>query len=114
MHKFAETAAIAAMAAGRQDKFWQMHDMLFANHNRLNEEKVKEFAAKLELDKEKFAEDRKDPALRIRVFKDFQNGFAAGVRGTPALFVNGRRVKGRSMAGISKLIDTELKKIKQN
>jgi protein-disulfide isomerase len=45
-HKFAAQAAVAALAADRQGKFWEFHDELFNNYNRLNEEKVQEIAAK--------------------------------------------------------------------
>ena len=59
-HKFAVQAAVAALAADRQGKFWEFHDELFQNYSKLNEEKVQEILAKLKLDKTQFEKDRKE------------------------------------------------------
>lgn len=107
-HKFAAQAAVAALAADRQGKFWEFHDELFNNYNRLNEEKVQEIAAKLKLNKAQFEKDRKDPLLLEQVRHDFNEGIQAGVRGVPAVFVNGRKLKDRSLKGFQALIDKEL------
>ncbi len=107
-HKFAAQAAVAALAADRQGKFWEFHDELFNNYNRLNEEKVQEIAAKLKLNKAQFEKDRKDPLLLEQVRHDFNEGIQAGVRGVPAVFVNGRKLKDRSLKEFQALIDKEL------
>jgi protein-disulfide isomerase len=107
-HKFARKAAVAALAADRQGKFWEFHDELFNNYNRLNEEKVQEIAAKLKLNKAQFEKDRKDPLLLEQVRHDFNEGIQAGVRGVPAVFVNGRKLKDRSLKEFQALIDKEL------
>lgn len=107
-HKFARKAAVAALAADRQGKFWEFHDELFNNYNRLNEEKVQEIAAKLKLNKAQFEKDRKDPLLLEQIRQDFNEGVRAGVRGVPAVFVNGRKLKDRSLKGFQALIDKEL------
>ena len=107
-HKFARKAAVAALAADRQGKFWEFHDELFNNYNRLNEEKVQEIAAKLKLNKAQFEKDRKDPLLLEQVRHDFNEGIQAGVRGVPAVFVNGRKLKDRSLKKFQALIDNEL------
>ncbi len=107
-HKFARKAAVAALAADRQGKFWEFHDELFNNYNRLNEEKVQEIAAKLKLNKAQFEKDRKDPLLLEQVRHDFNEGIQAGVRGVPAVFVNGRKLKDRSLKKFQALIDKEL------
>ena len=107
-HKFAAQAAVAALAADRQGKFWEFHDELFNNYNRLNEEKVQEIAAKLKLNKAQFEKDRKDPLLLEQVRHDFNEGIQAGVRGVPAVFVNGRKLKDRSLKKFQALIDKEL------
>ena len=109
-HKFAMKAAIAALAAEKQGKFWEFHDLLFKNYNRLNEQKVKEIALQLNLDMEKFEKDRKDPALTAIINRDLSEGMKAGVRGTPAVFINGRLLRKRSMEGFQELIDKALKK----
>ena len=112
-HKYAKPAAIAAMAAHRQGRFWDFHDEIFLVYNQLNEAKFEEIARKLNLDMERFQRDLKDPAIVQAVGSDVQEGFQAGVRGTPSIFVNGRRLKQRSMQGFQTIIDSELAKRRQ-
>jgi protein-disulfide isomerase len=109
-HKFAMEAATAALAAEKQGKFWEFHDLLFKDYNRLNEKKVKEIAQQLKLDIKKFERDRKDPGIRRLINRDLAEGNRAGVRGTPTTFINGRLLRNRSMAGFQELIDKALKK----
>jgi protein-disulfide isomerase len=113
MHKFAEPASIAAMAADRQGKFWEFHDELFRDFNRLSEAKFDEIAKKLNLDMERFNHDRQDPALKSAIARDVQEGFRAGVRGTPTIFINGRLLKQRNLEGFQAMIDSELAKRRQ-
>ncbi len=112
-HKFAVPAALAALAADRQGKFWDFHDELFNNYNRLNEEKVQEIAAKLKLNIAQFEKDRKDPLLLEQVRQDYNEGIRADVRSVPSVFVNGRKLKDRSLNGFQALIDKELEILKQ-
>ena len=109
-HKFAMPAAIAALAAEKQGKFWEFHDLLFKDHNRLNEQKVKEIAQQLNLDMEKFEKDRKDPRIRAMINRDLAEGNRADVGGTPTVFINGRLLRNPSMAGFQELIEKVLKK----
>ena len=109
-HKFAMPAAIAALAAEKQGKFWEFHDLLFKDYNRLNEQKVKEIAQQLNLDMEKFEKDRKDPRIRAMISRDVSEGSRAGVRGTPTIFINGKLLRNRSSAGFQELIEKALKK----
>jgi protein-disulfide isomerase len=109
-HKSAMPAAIAALAAERQGKFWEFHDLLFKYYNRLNEQKVNEIAQQLNLDMEKFEKDRKDPRIRAMINREVSEGNRAGVRGTPTVFINGRLLRNRSMAGFQELIEKALKK----
>lgn len=111
-HNFAVNAALAALAADRQGKFWEFHDQLFKNHNQLNEEKVQQIAAELKLDKGQFEKDRRDPLLLEMVKADVNQGIEAGVNSVPTVFVNGRRLKQRSLEGFQELIDKELKNLK--
>jgi protein-disulfide isomerase len=111
-HRFAVSAALAALAADRQGKFWEFHDELFKNHNQLDEEKFQQIADGLKLDKDQFEKDRQDPLLLEIVKHDFNQGIEAGVNSVPTVFVNGRRLKQRSLDGFQKLIDKELKNIK--
>jgi protein-disulfide isomerase len=108
-HKFAVQAAMAALAAGRQNKFWEFHDELFKNYNRLNEQKIQEIATQLGLDQTKFKEHRKNPAEAARIRKDYEEGLGLGVRGTPTVFINGRKLKKRSLPIMEAIINEELK-----
>lgn len=112
-HQVAMPAAIAALAAHRQGKFWPMHDKIFANNSALTPDKFTAFAKEIGLNMEQFAKDSADPGVRLQVQQDLQNGMQAGVRGTPTLFVNGRRVNQRSLDGIKAMIDEELQKVKK-
>jgi len=109
-HKFAVPAALASMAAHRQGKFWPFQEKLFENYNKLNEQKVQEIATGLELDMVQFENDRKDPALQNIINQDLRDGRKAGVRGTPTIFINGRRLKNRSLEGFRSIIDKQLQK----
>ena len=107
-HKFAWPAAIAALAANQQGKFWELHDQLYENYNRLNDQKIRESAQQVGLDMEKFDKDMKDPELKALVERDFQEGARAGVRGIPTIFVNGRQLRSRSFQGFQAAIEKEL------
>ncbi len=109
-HRFAVKAAAAALAAGRQQKFWEFHDALFKNYKQLNDAKIKEISRTLGLDETQFEEQRKNPAIMNRIRRDYQEGIKLGVRGTPTIFINGRQVRNRSMQNMEALIEKELKK----
>ena len=107
-HKFAWPAAIAALAANKQGKFWELHDQLYENYNRLSDQKIREITQQVGLDMEKFDQDMKDPELKAIVERDFQEGARVGVRGIPTIFVNGRQLKNRSFQGFQAAIEKEL------
>ncbi len=109
-HRFSQSASLAAIAAGKQGKYWQMHDKIFENYSSLSEEKLKRFAQELSLNMPQFEKDRNDFSAKQRIQLDMQSGAAAGVHGTPTIFVNGRRLKQRSLEGFKNIIDSELKK----
>jgi protein-disulfide isomerase len=110
MHEYAQKAAIAAMAAHRQGKFWEFHDLLFENYKKPDDQKIMELAKQLGLDLKAFEKDMKDPEISAKIQRDVIDGQKAGVRGTPTIFVNGRRLKNRSLQGFQELIDKALKK----
>lgn len=112
-HKFARKAATAALAAEFQGKFWEFHDLLFKDYNKLNDKKVAEIAAALALNQEAFEDKMKDPLIRAKINQDVKEGVDAGVRGTPAIFINGRSLKNRSLAGFRAIIDKELGKYRE-
>jgi protein-disulfide isomerase len=112
MHSYAKKAAIAALAAGKQGKFWEMHKALFASQRELNDSKVQEIARGVGLKMDQFNKDLKDPSTEALVDRDLNNGRQANVQGTPTIFVNGRQLNQRSVAGFQQAIDDELKKKK--
>jgi protein-disulfide isomerase len=91
IHHHAKMAAVAAEAAGRQGKFWQMHDMLYENQDELHLSALRAYAAILEMDVLKFDEDMDDEALFQKVQDDFESGLRSGVHGTPTFYVNGEK-----------------------
>lgn len=108
-HNMARPAAQAAVAADQQGRFWDFHDRLYAEQKNLSEAKIAAIADALGLDRKKFDAGRKDPAAAARVFKDQQAGLRAGVRSTPSVFINGRKLKDRSFKGFSMMIEKEIK-----
>jgi len=108
-HKYAVKAAMAALAAGRQDKFWEFHDQLFKNYNRLNDQKIQEISKELGLDQTKFDEHQKSPVEAARIRQDYEEGIRLGVRGTPTIFINGKKVKNRSLQNMEAIIEEEMK-----
>lgn len=101
-------AAKAALAAGRQGRFWEYHDQLFENYNRLNNGLLDQIALGLNLDMNRFNKDREDPAIAALINRDIREGSRIGVRGTPTVFVNGKRLNQRSLEAFSAAIDNEL------
>jgi len=112
IHKSSLAAAVAALAANEQGKFWEFHTELFKNGSKLSDDKIVEIAKGLGLDMEQFKQDEGNPALTSMVQRDLKDGVAAGVRGTPTIFVNGRMLEQRSLPGFKKIIDEELAKTK--
>jgi len=101
---------MAALAADAQGNFWEFHDRLFADFNSINDQKIKDIARELGYKTAEFEKQMADSGILSRIRQDMQNGTAAGVRGTPTVFVNGRRLKNRTLKGFQDLIDKELKK----
>ncbi len=111
MHSYARKAAIAALAANKQGKFWEMHEKLFASQKELSDAKVEGIARDLGLDMARFNQDLKDPAIAAQVDRDLNNGRQAKVQGTPTIFINGKVYnQQRSLQGFQQFIDSELKK----
>lgn len=111
-HKQARNAAKAARAAGEQGKFWEMHDLIFEKYNLLTEEMFKEFATKLNLDINKFTADFSSNKYDQSIQQDINLGRQAGVTGTPSLYMNGKRMRGRSFNDFKEAIESNLKQKK--
>jgi protein-disulfide isomerase len=91
-HPHAYLAALAAEAAGKQDKFWEMHDLIFENQQRLDTHLLMDFAESLQLDLRRFGKDWESEESRDKVESDFESGVRSGVNGTPSFFVNGQQL----------------------
>lgn len=109
-HKMARSAALASYAAYKQGKFWEYHDELFANMRSLSPEKFEEIATTLGLDPEQFKKDMSSTAAMQQIQRDMMAAKKVGVRGTPSIYINGRKLKKRSPEAIQEIIDEELKK----
>jgi protein-disulfide isomerase len=94
IHAYATHASYAAEAAGKQGKFWEMHDMLFENQNALEDDDLISYAKVLNLDIEQFKKDIASEEIAKKVREDFVGGAKSGVNGTPTLFINGIRFDG--------------------
>jgi Na+/H+ antiporter NhaA len=94
VHPHAELAARAAIAAGAQGRFWDMHDVLFTHQDQLEYEDLAGYAADLDLDVEEFLRTLDDERTAARVRADVASAEASGARGTPTFFVNGARHTG--------------------
>jgi protein-disulfide isomerase len=93
-HKEAEPAARAAWAAQQQGKFWEFHEALFNNQDKLGAEFYIQAATDLKLNVEKFKTDMASEAAAKQVKADTEIGQKNGIQGTPGFFVNGVAVKG--------------------
>lgn len=108
-HRHAMAAALAAEAAGRQNKFWKMHAKLFENQRDLDDAKIERFAKKLRLDVDRFKSDVRDAALKQKIEGDQAQAMRFGARGTPAFFINGRFLSGaQPRLAFEAVIDEEL------
>jgi len=91
MHPKAREASKATIAAHKQGKFWEMHDLLFENQERLQTANLDDFAEKVGLDMKRFRADMKSKDADKKIEADLAEGRAAGVDSTPSIYVNGRR-----------------------
>jgi protein-disulfide isomerase len=90
IHSHALAAAAAAEAAGLQDRFWEMHNVLFHHQSALEGDDLRQYATRLGLDVARFDRDRTSGAVLRRVGRDVESGIASGeVTGTPTLFIDG-------------------------
>ena len=110
MHQYAVDAAKAAVAADKMGKFWEFHDLLFKNYNTLNKTKIDAIREQLKLDKKEFDKYVNDPKTIEKISNDYKTGIEVGVRGTPALFLNGKQVKDRRLDALKQSIKKQLEK----
>src|SRR5215471_10043156 len=93
MHQGAFSSAQAARAAGEQGRFWEMHDLLFANQGKLGREDLEAYAAQLKLDMAAFRGAMSGDRIARDVKADGAEAKQFGVVGTPTFFINGRPLR---------------------
>jgi len=94
VHPHAQLAAEAAEAADEQDRFWEMHDLIFKHQDALTGKDLVGYAEQLGLDTERFVNDLRHHAGGPRVAEDVDSADLSNVSGTPTFFINGRRHHG--------------------
>ena len=113
IHPFAQKAAEASLCAAAQGRFWEMHDLMFQEQEKLGEADLKKKAGQLGLDTAAFDKCLDGDRFAAQVREDIRAGAAGGADGTPALFVNGRFLNGtRPYEDIAEIIDEELSRKK--
>jgi len=111
IHRDAGGAALAAEVAGKQGKFWEFHDRLFADQTKLGPEDLKRHAKDLRLDIARFEADLLKSEDKKKIEADIAEAKALGIDGTPGIFINGRFVQGAQPFEVfAKIIDEELSK----
>ena len=109
-HKEAPLAAEASQAAHEQGKFWEYHDKLFSNQQQLKRPELEKYATEVGLDLAKFKAALDTGKFKDAVKKDMEFANRVGIRGTPAFFINGRKLVGaQPVEEFKKVIDFELK-----
>jgi len=114
IHQNAELAATAAEAAGRQGKFWEMHDLLFENQkiwsaNSDAKEIFISYAKQLQLNEEQFVSDLGAKDLREKISSSYKEGVSLGITGTPTFFLNGKKLPApRTYEEFEKIISEKL------
>ena len=111
-HKQAKPAAKAAIAAGQQGKFWEMHDKIFSDYRNMNQTLFEKWAGEIGIDVEQFKSDMESPQTTALITEEMKQAQKVGVRGTPTFFINGKKPSGRSFELYKQIIDGILKEKK--
>lgn len=110
MHKAARPAAHAALAAEKQGKYKEISAVLFQNYKTLNSASINQYAQQVGLDMAVYEKDIRSSAIQKMVAMDTGDARKFKVRGVPAVFINGKRVRGRTLVDFERFIQRELKK----
>ena len=108
MHAAAPDAAAAALVAMGEGKFQELHDLMEDDYKSLDKENILDKAVSLGFDRTAFESQMSDPEILKKIQKDIVDGKAAGVKGIPTVFINGRKLKKRNLEGFQALIDQAL------
>lgn len=107
-------AAMVAEAAGQQGKFWEMHDLLFANPDQHSEKSFLKWAKKLRLNIPQFQKALRAPTLKRRIQAHRAQAHALGAKGTPSFFINGRYIGGAvSLRRYAQVVDQAMRDAKK-
>lgn len=111
-HQHSWTASLYAEAAGKQNRFWEMHDFLFATQSIWStlpevEDEFDSYALELNLDLEQLREDVESDDVVLKIRNDQRGGNASGVRSTPAVFINGRLLARPTRERIREVVEEE-------
>jgi protein-disulfide isomerase len=110
-HNNAMPAAKAAMAAAEQGKFWEMHDKLFDNQQKLSAGDLEGYARDIGLDLGKWKTDMESDKVKNEIAEDQKAGSAVGANGTPAFYINGKELSGaQPFDSFKTIIDEQLTK----
>ncbi|MGV3625640.1 MAG: DsbA family protein [Archangium sp.] len=110
-HPRAKPAALSALAAGEQGKYWEMHNKMFANQQQLEDATFEGYAKELGLNVEKWKADMQLPKFQQQIAKETALAMQIGATGTPAFFINGKKISGaQPIDNFKKIIDEELGK----
>jgi protein-disulfide isomerase len=113
IHPDAQLAAQAALAAKEQGKFWEMHDLLFANQSAVKREDLLRYAKKLGLNLDRFRKDLDSERLKLTIEADKAEGERRGVTGTPTFFINGRGYSGaKSFDQLKQIVQYEQRRMR--
>lgn len=111
MHSQAALAAAAAVAAHRQGKFWQLHDVMFADRTHLSRQTILAMAGSIGLDTRRFEQDWDSDAVKQVVAREQVEGEKAGVDSTPTIFIDGQKYNGGlDLDAVRPIIEGELKR----
>ena len=111
IHAQAPAAHAASEAAHRQGKFWEMHDLIFANQRDLSAATFEKYAQQIGLNVDQFKRDSASSDVKKRVADDLREASKLGITGTPSFFINGRYLSGaQPFANFKRLIDEALEK----
>lgn len=111
------TSALAVEAAGRQGKYWEMHNLLFENQRDWGEKQAPDpkifenYARNIGLDMEQYTRDIASPELKARIERDRKEGQKLGLSGTPSFYLNGKKIENpRGYEDFKALIQAEIAK----
>lgn len=111
-HAMARPAALAALAAGEQGMFWGFHDALFAEKE-ITPNSIAGIARQLDLDLQQFEVDRKSMKIQSLISRDMEEAKKYGITGTPTVYINGTKLRQRSLQGFQKMINDALQQAKK-